>query len=107
MKNDEFLDLEYRFIDKLKSSALYKEYKGLDEKIKNDKDIVSLASKRDELYKKLEEASEDERRELLIEAKKIDDVLHSIEIVKRYDEVYLELKKYLLTLQEKINEVLR
>lgn len=107
MKNDEFLDLEYRFIDKLKSSALYKEYKELDEKIKNDKEIVSLASKRDELYKKLEEASEDERKELLIEAKKIDDALHSIEIVKRYDEVYLELKKYLLTLQEKINEVLR
>lgn len=107
MKNDEFLDLEYRFIDKLKSSALYKEYKELDEKIKNNKEIVSLASKRDELYKKLEEASEDERRELLIEAKKIDDALHSIEIVKRYDEVYLELKKYLLILQEKINEVLR
>lgn len=107
MKNDEFLDLEYRFIDKLKSSALYKEYKELDEKIKNDKEIVSLASKRDELYKKLEEASVDKRRELLIEAKKIDDALHSIEIVKRYDEVYLELKKYLLTLQEKINEVLR
>lgn len=107
MKNDEFLDLEYRFIDKLKSSAPYKEYKELDEKIKNDKEIVSLASKRDELYKKLEEASKDERRELLIEAKKIDDALHSIEIVKRYDEVYLELKKYLLTLQEKINEVLR
>lgn len=101
MNSETFYLEELDFIDSLKDSPQYQRLKELSKEIDEDEELVSLAKRRDDYYQRAY-AFEVPPQELLIEAKRCDDEIHSHQSVKEYMKVYKEIKDILKIVEEGI-----
>lgn len=107
MENDTILIEAQKLREEIESSALYAELRSLSLAIQNDSEIQQFAQKRDSFYRQAGELPEgEERHKLLVEAKKLDDSIHSKEIVKKYDILYTQMKEILSHLETGIRRIL-
>ncbi len=101
MEEFEFIEDEFSFLEELKNSSYYTEMKKLSEEIEKDEELVSLAKKRDALYKSAQDIEDPEKKhEILVEFAKIDDELKDKPLMKEYLVRYQALRKLLNHLQD-------
>lgn len=107
MEKDTILFKAQKLQEEIMDSALYRRLKELSLAIENDPEIQALARKRDDCYRQANGLEEGEQKHLLlIEAKKLDDSIHAKDIVKQYDDSYLEMKEVLSHLEEGLRRIL-
>lgn len=107
MNKEDFIDLEYHFIEDIKESEIYKEYLSLASEIESDESIMRLKKERDELLARSNDViDEKEKRDLLLRFAKKDDQLKDIEIVKRFLYLKKQLNDILKNVTDRINKEL-
>jgi cell fate (sporulation/competence/biofilm development) regulator YlbF (YheA/YmcA/DUF963 family) len=104
MDNIDFQNEELAFLADLKNSSLYQETIKLDKEIQNDESLSALAHKRDLLYQQANDCEGQDKENLLIKAKDLNDQLLANEKMKRYLENYQKIKKILNLINDELSK---
>ncbi len=104
MKDEEFIEEEYKFIEDLKNSDIYKEMKRLSKEIDLDLNLNNLKKERDEaleLYLSNETSDEDKERYLSVYKEKEKQIAED-PLVIAYLDYYKRVKNILKIVEENI-----
>ncbi len=104
MKDEEFIEEEYQFIDDLKNSDIYKEMKRLSREIDLNLELNKLKDERDkalELYLSNETSSEDKEKYLVV-YKEAEKKISEDPLVIEYLDYYNRVRKILKIVEENI-----
>ncbi len=104
MKDEEFIEEEYQFIDDLKNSDIYKEMKRLSREIDLSLELNKLKDERDkalELYLSNETSSEDKEKYLVV-YKEAEKKISEDPLVIEYLDYYNRVRKILKIVEENI-----
>ena len=100
MDNNTFYLKELELISHIKTSKLYQKLQYLSAQISADEELNKLAKERDDCYQRANDVKEN--RDLLIQAKILDDTIKNKPLVLEYLSCYNQLKKILNILEEGI-----
>lgn len=96
MKEQEFIEREFAFLDNIKASALYQECKTLSDQINKDENLLRLDHEREEILKSADaEKDEEKKRALLIAYKEKDEEIRHTSLMQEYLVRYEKLRKIL------------
>ncbi len=105
MKTEEFSEIVNSFINLFKKSDLYFEYKKIDNQIYENKEIIELSKKKEELINNFSHAqNETEEEEILIKLGKIVDEINSYELCHKYYSLRSRIKSELEPIVQNILE---
>ncbi len=103
MKEEEFTKRITSFIEYIRNSEIYLEYKKINDSIFDDKEIVLLNKKKDELISKYNQLKDsDEEHKLFKELNNIQNEINSKPIVKEYYRLRNEIKNDLQPIVDNI-----
>lgn len=105
--NEEFIEKELKFIQDIKASNLYKTIKELSKKIDDNEELNNLIQKRDKILIQIDKCKNNEEKENLAkEYLKIEKEINSNELVIKYNDEALKLKRILNKFSSNINKVI-
>lgn len=107
MNDSEFIELEYRFLDDLKSSDIYKEMKRLSKLIDEDDELRRLGEERDEFLTLADKEKDPEKKkELLLSFNQKDKEIRENALMKEYLFYYEKVRRILIHLSDGLNKEL-
>lgn len=105
MTENEFLNEEFEFLEKVKSSSLYQRMITLSKQIDTDKRLVSIAEERDSFLQQAEKEKDSIRKkELLLSFNKKDNELRETPLMAEYLSLYQTLRLLLTRLADSLTK---
>lgn len=96
MKETDFIEREFAFLDDFRSSELYRECKDLSHRINEDETLLRLDKEREEILKSADAQQDPEKkRALLVAYKEKDEEIRHTPLMMEYLDRYERLRKIL------------